>query len=141
MSDDPSLALQKAILDALRGQTDAGQSVFDTVKGDPYPRIVIGDGDSVPVNDEADFGCDYDPTEVFPEINVWSQATGFPEAKRIASQVRGILHNAMLTVEGFTMELPMRIRSLSPLRDPDGKTRRIRMLFETRLAAEGGSDA
>lgn len=132
---DPAFAIQKAIFDALNGATDAGASVFDTVPStDPFPRITFGPVQSVPVDEQADPECLYDPTEVTQELNVWSIKTAFPEAKSIASQVRDVLHGATLDLPGFRMELPLRMRSADAFRDPDGKTRRVRMLFETRTA-------
>src|SRR5678815_530329 len=108
---DPAFALQKAIFDALNGATDAGNSVYDTVPiADPFPRVTFGPAQSVPVDEEADPDCGYDPTEMSQELNVWSRKTGYPEAKSIASQVRGILHGATLDLIGFRMELPLVLR-------------------------------
>lgn len=131
---DPAYSIQKAIFDALKGATDAGDSVFDNVTGDPFPRITFGPSQSVPVDGEADPECGYDPTDFNQEINVWSRKTGYPEAKSIASQVREILHGATLDLIGFRMELPLTLRSSDASLDPDGKTHRVRMLFETRTA-------
>lgn len=130
---DPALALQKAIFDTLKGATDAGDSVYDTVPPtNLFPRITFGPSQSVPANEEADPECGYDPTEITQEMNVWSQRTGYPEAKTIASQVREILHGSTLALTGFSMELPLTLRSSDASLDPDGKTHRVRMLFETR---------
>lgn len=134
---DPALALQGAIFDALRGATDAGNNVYDTLPAlpsNPFPRITFGPSQTVPVDEEADGDCGYDPTEVTQEMNVWSQRTGYPEAKTIASQVREILHGTTLDLPGFRMELPLTLRSSDASLDPDGKTHRVRMLFETRTA-------
>lgn len=132
---DPAYAIQKAILDTLKGATDAGDSVYDTVPiASPFPRITFGPSQTVPVDEEADVNCGYDPTEVSQEMNVWSQRTGYPEAKSIASQVRELLHGVTLDLVGFRMELPLVLRSSDASLDPDGKTHRVRMLFETRTS-------
>lgn len=132
---DPAYAIQKAIFDALKGATSAGDSVFDSVPAsDQFPRITFGSSQTVPIDAEADEICGYDPTDVFQEMNVWSQRTGYPEAKSIAAQVREILHGATLDLIGFRMELPLTLRSSDASLDPDGKTHRVRMLFETRTA-------
>lgn len=119
---DPSLALQGAIVAALRGETAAGNNVFDDVPGSsPFPRITLGEGQTI-----GNFADCYDGSEVFLEINVWSRKTGFPEAKVIASGVRSILHGADLDLPGHTLEL-LEFQDTIYSRDPDGKTRRARM--------------
>jgi hypothetical protein len=121
---DPSLAIQKAILDALKGNTDAGDSVFDTPSpSDPYPRIVIGEGLVL-----GNFADCYEGSESSVTITVWSRDVGFPEAKRIASQVRSLIHDAELPLTGHTLEL-LEFQSAQALRDPDGLTRRVDMTF------------
>jgi hypothetical protein len=132
---DPAFAVQKAIFDALKGATDAGDNVYDAVLAtNPFPRITFGPSQTVPVDEQADPNCGYDPTEVTQEMNVWSQRTGYPEAKTIASQVRELLHGVTLSLVGFQMELPLTLRSSDASLDPDGKTHRVRMLFETRTS-------
>lgn len=123
---DPGWALQKAIFQALNGQTEAGEHVFDSVPAsNPFPRITFGPGQSV-----GNFADCYDGTESFLEVNVWSNKTAsMPEVKRIASQVREILHDAdetTLALEGHTLEL-MEFQDAVFSRDPDGKTSRARM--------------
>lgn len=124
MAADPSLALQKAIIAALRGATDAAGNVFDTVpEGDAFPRVTVGDGQSI-----ADLADCYDGTETNLQIDVWSRAVGWPEAKRIASAVRETLHDADLTLDGHHLEL-LQFEGAQFLRDPDGITRHVAMTF------------
>lgn len=120
---DPSLALQGAIVTALKAaETAAGDSVFDDVSpSDPYPRITIGEGQTI-----GNFADCYDGSEVFVEINVWSRATGFPQVKQIASEVRAALHDADLDLSGHRLEL-IEFQNTVYTRDPDGITRRARM--------------
>jgi len=140
---DPAYAVQDAIFDILKGATDAGNAVYDEVPPDArqiavaghlFPRITFGPSQTVPVDEEADANCGYDPTEVTQEMNVWSRRKGYPEAKSIASQVRELLHGTTLDLVGFRMELPLVLRSSDASLDPDGKTHRVRMLFETRTS-------
>lgn len=134
---DPSLPLQKAIYDALHGETNAGANVFDNVDpSNPFPRITIGSGDSSPVNEAADPNCNYWPFEVFPQIDVWSIATGYPQAKAIASEIHSILHGETLTLEGFTMEEPLVVQSSVPSRDQASGITGVRMTFRTRIAED-----
>jgi hypothetical protein len=119
---DPSLALQKALVAALRGETDAGVNVFDDVPtSDPFPRITLGEGQTI-----GDFQDCRDGSEVFIELNVWSRKVGFPEAKTIASQARTILNDADLDLDGHVRDL-MEFQDTVYSRDPDGRTRRARM--------------
>jgi hypothetical protein len=132
-SPDPSLALQAALVTALKSATAAGTSVFDRVPtSDPFPRITVGNGQSVPANEEADPSCGYDPTDSFLQIDVWSRAVGKPEVKGIASAVRSLLHEQSLALTGHVMELPMTVSSVVYERDPDGLTERARMTVEVR---------
>lgn len=125
---DPSLAIQKAIVDALKGNTEAGDNVFDLVPygvlpEGPFPRITIGEGQGVGV-----FADCYDGTETTAIIDVWSREPGFPEAKRIASDVRELLHDAPLVLDGHILELIVFVSAI-PSRDPDGITRRVTLEF------------
>lgn len=129
---DPALALQKAIVAALKGATGAGNNVYDDVPGrkkgeaadkdgGPFPRITLGEGQTV-----GNFADCYDGSEVFLQIDVWTTTTGFPETKRIAGQVRSELHDADLQLDGHTLEL-LEFQDTVYSRDPDGKTRRARI--------------
>jgi hypothetical protein len=120
---DPALALQGAIVAALKAAaTAAGNNVFDSVPASsPFPRITVGEGQSVPV--EAD--C-YDGTESTLQIDVWSRTVGYVEAKQIASAIRVRLHNGSLTLTGHTLEL-LKVESITFERDPDGLTSRARI--------------
>lgn len=122
-STDPALALQKALFDALKGHTDAGANVFDRVSDDVYPRITLGDGQSVP-----SIGICGPASESFLDVDVWSRAPGYPQTKTIADQVRTILHDADLPLTGHRLDL-LTFRDVVYSRDPDGLTSRARMTF------------
>lgn len=130
---DPALALQKALRDVLRGATDAGNNVFDrAAASNPFPRVTLGNGQSIPINEEADPSCEYDPTESFLQIDVWSRDVGKPEVKTIASQVRGLLHEETLSLTGHRMETPMVLSTIIYSTEPDGLTERARMTMQVR---------
>jgi len=120
---DPSLPLQGAIVAALKAlNTAAGSNVFDRVPdSNPFPRITVGAGQSVPVDENC-----YEGTESTIQIDAWSREVGFPQVKQIASAVRGLLHNGDLALSGHTLEL-MKIDSITFERDPDGLTSRARI--------------
>lgn len=123
-SDDAQLALQKGIVAALRTHTDAGASVYDIVPASsPFPRITIGPTQVVP--NPAD--C-MDGSETLLQIDVWSVEEGYVQAKRIAGQVRAILHDASMTLDGHDLQL-MVSQSTNYLRDPDGLTAHAAMIF------------
>jgi hypothetical protein len=120
---DPSLDLQGAIISALKATpSPAGVNVFDRVPDrDPFPRITVGGGQSVPVDEDC-----YEGTESTIQIDAWSREVGYPQVKQIASAVRGRLHNGTLTLADHTLEL-MKIESITYERDPDGLTSRARI--------------
>lgn len=122
---EPSLALQKAILDALvAGVPAVGGRVYDMPPFDAtYPYVTIGEAQTL--DDRAD--C-YDGSESFLTIHVWSRAVGFPEAKRIAGMVRDVLDDADLVLDGNSLEL-LRFRDMNTLRDPDGVSSHVVMTF------------
>ncbi len=126
MSVDPSLALQKAIRDAVKGESPALASgrIYDRPPAvATFPYITIGEGQSI--SNIAD--C-YDGTESFLDVHVWSREVGFPEAKQIADGLRDLLRQDSLTVTGHTLEL-FEFQSSRFLRDPDGLTNHIAMSF------------
>lgn len=123
MASDPSHALQVALVRELRALgTAAWGNVFDQVpSGDPFPRITLGPWQSIPNDADCSEG-----TESFVQIDVWSRAVGFPEAKGIAGTIRDRLHNGELDVSGHRVEL-MLVQSIDTSRDPDGLTSRARI--------------
>lgn len=123
MASDPSLALQDALIVALRALgTAAGANVFDQPPtGDLFPRITLGPWQSIP--DDAD--C-YEGTESHVQLDVWSRRPGMPEVKQIADAIRDRLHDGDLDVDGHTVGL-MLVESIDYSRDPDGLTSRARI--------------
>jgi hypothetical protein len=131
---DPSLALQKAFVAALRGQTDAAGNVFDQVPAsNPFPRVTLGEGQSI-----GDFADCIEGTESFLAVDVWSRAVGFPEAKRIGDQVRSALHDAALVLDGHRLVL-IEFQDARALRDPDGLTSHIAMTFRALTEPDGSA--
>jgi Protein of unknown function (DUF3168) len=132
MSDDPSLAIQVALVaraaeltrDAVAGRVyddvpAAVERIADT--GADFPYISIADGQLVPIDEEC-----FDRSTTFINLNVWSRAIGYPEAKRIAGALRIGLHEQDLAVAGHILDR-MRVENITFSRDPDGVTRRARL--------------
>lgn len=125
---DPSLALQIAIVGALKGATElAGlvdDRIFDRVHDNAtLPYVSLGP-DQV-LSDDAD--C-VDGFEIFPQIDCWSRTVGKPEVKAVAGVVRQILHGAELVLSDFRL-VEIRHQSTRYLTDPDGLTSHAAMTF------------
>ena len=123
---DPAFALQKAFFVALKGNTEAGENVFDRVPtSKSYPRITIGEGQSIGNVEDC-----YEGTESFSDVHVWTSGVGFLQAKRIVGEIRGILHDAELDLEGHTLEL-IEFQTARYLNEPDGLSCHAIMTFRT----------
>jgi hypothetical protein len=119
---DPSLELQAALVAALKtaGALPAvvGGRVYDAVPANAvFPYISLGDMQILP--DKA--GC-IDGAEVYPQIDVWSRAVGYPEVKTITKAVLLKLDDQPIVVAGFNVVV-FEVQSVQYLRDPDGLTR------------------
>lgn len=120
MSDDPSLALQKAMVAALKAH--AGLTAL--IDGRVYDRVsttaarpYVSLGNDQLLDDGNACG---DAWEVLATVDVWSTEPGQTEVKRIASAVRDALA-AELEIEGFTVVSGTH-RDTIYLDDPDGTT-------------------
>lgn len=119
---DPSLALQKAVVAALRAAV--GAAVYDQVPpSSVFPRITVGEGQVL-----GDYADCYLGSDTSFDVHVWSRAVGFPEAKALASQVRDALHDQMLPLDGHTVGL-LQFTQSQMLRDPDGLTSHLVLTF------------
>jgi hypothetical protein len=117
---DPSLALQKAMVGAMRNMVPpvSGGRIYDQVPAQPvFPYVTVGDVQVLP--DKAD--C-IDGSETFPQVDVWTRSTGYPETKQIATDVLAALDDQPLDVDGFNLVV-FEFTEVRYLRDPDGLTR------------------
>lgn len=129
---DPSLEVQAAIVAALKSAgalpTVIGQRVYDAVPTSPaamFPYITLGDCQVLP--DKAD--C-IDGAELFLQVDVWSRAVGFPEAKTIAKAVVAKLDDQPIVVAGHDVVV-FEHQSTQYLRDPDGLSRHAALTFRS----------
>lgn len=125
----PSFELQDEIVDRLKASSAVaafvGNRVYDSVPEKPtFPYITVGEGDET--SDDAD--C-VDGFEISLDIDVWSRAPGFPEAKKISDEIRRALKSPELTIPTNAL-VYFRHRQTRFLRDPDGKTSHAVMTFE-----------
>jgi hypothetical protein len=129
---DPSLEIQAAMVAALKaaGALPAvvGARVYDAVPTSPaptFPYVTLGDCQVLP--DKA--GC-IDGAEVSLQIDVWSRATGYGEAKAIGKAILAKLDDQPLTVTGHDVVV-FEHASTNYLRDPDGLTRHVAITFRS----------
>src|SRR4051812_40258662 len=97
---DPSLEMQAAVVAALKqsGALPAvvGARIYDSVPPNAtFPYVSLGDCQVLP--DKAD--C-IDGAELSLQIDVWSRAVGYPEAKTIAKAILAKLDDRPLTIAG-----------------------------------------
>lgn len=130
---DPSLPLQDALIKALRAEgvlPNVGKRVYDQVQSKPtYPYVSLGDGQVLP--DKAE--C-VDGVEVSLQIDVWSRAVGYVEAKQIGGAIIEALDDQPLTVAGFNVTV-FELSDAQYMRDPDGQTRHGAITFRALLEA------
>lgn len=121
---DPSVAIQKAIFDAITdtggpGSLVAGR-VYDAVprSDEPgYPRIVFG---QFQVLD--DFAGCVDGAEVNIDLHVWSAAVGSIEAKTICAALVDALNDVDLDLSPSHRLIEIVHSSTRVFTDPDGIT-------------------
>jgi hypothetical protein len=126
--DGPDLELQGVIVQTLRADPAVtalvAQRIYDRVPEDsPFPYIAYGPSDSV----EADAEC-IPGVDISVQIDVWSRAVGYPEAKRIAAAVRAALHDADLVLAENAL-VTIQHRQTINQRDPDGLTSHSFLMF------------
>lgn len=119
---DPSLDLQAAMVAALKapGALPAvvGGRVYDAVPANAvFPYLSLGDCQVIP-----DKSACIDGVEVYPQIDVWSRAVGYPETKTITKAVLAALDDQPIVVAGFNVVV-FQFQSVQYFRDPDGLSR------------------
>ncbi len=135
MATEPTLALQEAILAALKANSAVaaicGDHIFDRIPGDPnkppppdlFPYVRIGEDQDVP-----DLAECIDGSEIFATVDVFSRAYGKPECKRLAGAVKRCLHAADLTLDDNRLLLIEHNGTVFTT-DPDGLTERAIITF------------
>ena len=112
---DPSLPLQKAILEAL--QTALDTPVYDDVpQGAAYPYVVISNQVIRP-----DDPLTRRRDDRFVYLSVWSEYAGQFEVLNIMAAIDATLHQARLPMESGRMVRSYVVRKITQ-REPDNKT-------------------
>ncbi|WP_298698185.1 DUF3168 domain-containing protein [uncultured Brevundimonas sp.] len=136
---DPQVDLQPALVAAARASAAVGAVIgtgeacrfYDRAPANPtYPMATLGPMQTVP-----DYtGCGALP-EVFVQIDCWSTAVGFREARTLARALAQAL-DAALTVTGWTVAIHA-VQSIDTRREADNLTSRaiLRLRYVLRPAA------
>jgi hypothetical protein len=125
----PSLELQGVIVSRLKAESGVRalvvDRVYDNVPADAgFPRITLGSTDET--SDDAE--C-IEGLAISFQIDCWSQAVGFPEARKMSDAVRRALHEADLTLTDNAL-VTIAHRQTRVFRDPDGLTSHAAMTFD-----------
>ena len=135
MADGPALALQKALIEALRGDAAVSALVGARVYDEPPQRVTrpylrIGNLEVIPYR--RDGGTDWQATFSLEAHSRPRQ--GRVEATRIAEAVVALLNDgeAGLSVEGFAVPW-VEFVAQAVIRDSDGKSYQANIAFEAML--------
>lgn len=131
MSRDPSLAIQAAMIAAMRGASAVsalvGARVYDRAPQEvAFPYVSLGPMFSNPTLET----ISGEGWEMTAQIDVWSRApNGRVEAEQIAVAVGDALHDAALAISGA---IPVMVRMVGQrvLPDPDMVTTHVAMSVE-----------
>lgn len=128
-----SLALQGYIRQALDASAELKQLVGDRVFDQPepnarFPYIVLGPSQAI---DQSTTDCVSD-WEVTQQVDVYSRAVGFPEAKRIAEACDEALAERHPLIAGMRVGF-FEVVGHRFLRDPDGVTSHGVLEYRARL--------
>lgn len=115
---DPSLALQKALLDRLSLPGVISCRIFDSVpEKTPFPYVVMDT--EISSNTTPVFGKKRENRLFY--ISVWSNHKGQSEVKRINAEIAAALDEVPLSLSTGTA-VSVRVLRTETNREPDGKT-------------------
>ena len=127
-------ALQQAIYSKLSGDAELMAMIRgvyavvdqadDSGSDAAFPYVTIGRDSIVPWDTKTSFGA-----EAICQIDVWSRAGNYLEAKGIASAISNALHHQPLTIAGCSHVMTVE-QSSAFMKDPDGTTKRGMLLFK-----------
>ncbi|HVY20474.1 MAG TPA: DUF3168 domain-containing protein [Bauldia sp.] len=117
----PSLALQKAIVAALIGDSAVGALIGDRIWDAPprdatFPYLTIGQVNTTDWSTGSEDGAEHQLT-----LHAWSRERGKRECYAIAAAVEATLHDAALTLQDHAL-VNLRFEFAETRRDPDGIT-------------------
>lgn len=123
---DPSLALQKALVAALKadGALSGDVAVYDSVPADAsFPYVSFGPSQILPDQEDC-----IDGAEVIQQVDVWSRKPGYPECRQIAAAVVAAVDDKDLALDAHRMIL-IEHQGTNYLREQDGLTSHAAVTF------------
>lgn len=129
---DASLQLQRAIIERLKVDAAVvaivGTKVFDVVPaGTAKPYISFGPTQALP--DKAD---EYDGSDIFQQIDAWSDAPNRKPILELGAAIRAALDEQPLTLTDNQRLVRLSIEQTNYLTEPDGLTRHAALTFRAR---------
>lgn len=115
-SDATLMALIKGVYADVQQAEDSGAPA-------PFPYVTIGSDNLSSWDSKTFFG-----TEALCQIDIWSRANNFIEAKTIGSAITDALHQQPLTIADADHVITVQQSSVYS-KDPDGHTKRGMMMF------------
>lgn len=124
----PSLALQAAMFAALVADGGVGALVGDRIHDAPprnaaFPYVHFGEARASDWSTGTETGAEHRIT-----LDVWSRQRGKAECWAVIEAVKGVLHDAALTLDGHAL-INLRLETAEARRDRDGVTWRGTMRF------------
>jgi len=111
-----------------------GDRIYDRVpEGAVFPYVVIGPAQAARLEASPDCIDDY---EVFAQVDVWSRAVGFPEAKRIGKACGDALAERSPAIDGLRVGWFVPRDELYRV-DADGLTSHGLLVFQSRCGPTG----
>lgn len=89
-----------------------------------FPYVSFGPDVALPWNTKRSLGA-----EVSVQIDVWTRAADYAQAKAIAAMIYNRLERQPLTIAG-AHHVTTDVESITTTLDPDGRTRRAMMMFK-----------
>jgi hypothetical protein len=118
----PAWELQKAVYAALKGDSAlvallGGARVYDDLpRGAAFPYVTFGPATVRDWSTGTEAGCEHLIT-----LRAWSKAGGEKEVHLVLEAIRGVLHEAALTLDGHRL-VNLRYETSDALRGADGET-------------------
>lgn len=114
---------------ALKGNTGAGNAVFDKVTPGVFPRISLTSWQAI--TDDPDCVMGY---SVYAQIDAYSDKDQMTIVEDIADEIHQTVHEASLTVPGFNL-VRIRVDDANFTRETDNTICRARMTLRAYLEA------
>lgn len=123
----PTKSLRAGLIAALKGKTDAGNSIFDKVMPGVFPRISLTSWQAI--TDDPDCVLGY---TVYAQIDVYSNLDQMAAVEDIADQITKIVHTTNITTPDHNL-ISLRVSDANFSRETDNTICRARMTLRAYL--------